>query len=232
MFTGGMIETAEADTAGPKEAPATAPETADEPNTINTALPVWHFMLIHLVPGSDVPRIIQGLNDWFQVEGIAARAIDWKKASAGFGITADVLRGVFIGAVLIVAFVAMIIMTNTLTVSVFERTSEIGTMRALGAQRKFVWTMLFAETLILTAVFGLIGISVGVLAVAGIRLLRLEAVDMITNTLYGGPVFQPSVNLKSVVFALASIIAIGVVSSLYPIRLALRIPPVRAIEVE
>ena len=53
--------------------------------------------------------------------------------------------------------VAVIIMMNTLVISVIERTGEIGTMRALGARKGFVWKMFLVETLTIAVVFGLIG---------------------------------------------------------------------------
>ncbi len=64
------------------------------------------------------------------------------------------IRIVFSVAILIVAIVAIIIIMNTLVISVIERTGEIGTMRALGAQKPFVWLMFLVETLTVTIVFG------------------------------------------------------------------------------
>jgi putative ABC transport system permease protein len=80
--------------------------------------------------------VIASLNLWFAQEGIDALAADWKAAAGPFASSIDVVRIVFNIAIIIVAVVAVIIMMNTLVISVIERTGEIGTMRALGAQKR------------------------------------------------------------------------------------------------
>ena len=52
-------------------------------------------------------------------------------------------------------------MTNTVMMSMFERTREIGTLRAVGWQRRRVMVMIFGESVLLGVLGGLIGCSVG-----------------------------------------------------------------------
>lgn len=107
----------------------------------------WHFILLRLEEESQTGTVIAKLNGWFTAEGIEARASDWKVASGGFGSLADTLQIVFNVLILIIAVVAIIIIMNTLVISVIERTGEIGTMRALGAQKQTVRRMFVFETL-------------------------------------------------------------------------------------
>ena len=61
---------------------------------------------------------------------------------------------------LLLAVPSLIAMLNTLTISVIERTREIGMIRAAGGTRKQVRTMVIAEALLLAAIgtaFGLLG---------------------------------------------------------------------------
>ena len=61
---------------------------------------------------------------------------------------------------MIIAFVSTLIIMNTLVISVTERLQEIGTMRAIGAQKMFVRKMILAETLILAVSSSLIGVAI------------------------------------------------------------------------
>ncbi|MEP7136920.1 MAG: FtsX-like permease family protein [Chloroflexota bacterium] len=61
---------------------------------------------------------------------------------------------------LVLAIPSLIAMINTLTIGVIERTREIGMLRAVGATRKQVRTMIVAEALLLSAIgtaFGILG---------------------------------------------------------------------------
>jgi ABC-type lipoprotein release transport system permease subunit len=193
---------------------------------------VWHFLLVRLSDSRRVEQVIGQLNLWFAEQGLAARAIDWKRASAGFGLLADILRLIFTGAILIVAVVAMVIIMNTLVVSVVERTTEIGTMRALGAHKSFVRAMLLVETLSITVVFGAAGIVLGVLILVVLNLLRIPATNMFLNALFGGPVLKARLAPLSVLSAVGVMALIGLLAHLYPVWIALRIQPVRAIQDE
>ena len=63
---------------------------------------------------------------------------------------------------LIIAAIIVLSISNTLTVSVLERTSEIGTMMALGAKRRTILRRFVAEGLVLGVVGGALGVAVGV----------------------------------------------------------------------
>jgi putative ABC transport system permease protein len=61
---------------------------------------------------------------------------------------------------LLLSVPSLIAMINTLTISVIERTREIGMIRAAGGTRKQVRTMVVAEALLLAAIgtaFGILG---------------------------------------------------------------------------
>jgi putative ABC transport system permease protein len=176
--------------------------------------------------------MIAQLNRWFTTEGIEARAVDWKVASGGFGSLADTIQIVFNVLILIIAVVAIIIIMNTLVISVIERTGEIGTMRALGAQKRTVRRMFVLETLSISVVFGMIGVAVGAITIGILNLTGLPAPNPFFEILFGGKVLHPALPLSSLLYALGIIVAIGIVASLYPVSVALRIQPVQAIQAE
>ena len=93
-------------------------------------------------------------------------------------------------------------MMNTLVISVIERTGEIGTMRALGAQKGYVRKMFLVETLTIAAVFGLIGAVVALGAVGLLNALHLKASNDFLKILFAGNVLNTSVSFASVIQSL------------------------------
>ena len=66
----------------------------------------------------------------------------------------DVARSVLYVAILIIFMVALVIINNALVMATLERVREIGTLRAIGAQRRFILAMLVIEALVVGVVFG------------------------------------------------------------------------------
>ena len=187
-------------------------------------------------PASRTPRrrpaTILSLNLWFAKEGIEAQAADWKAAAGPFSASIDVIRIVFNIAIIIVAVVAVIIMTNTLVISVIERTGEIGTMRALGAKKGFVRKMFLVETLAIAVVFGLIGTVVAFGAIGIINLAHIQATNAFLKILFAGNVLHPSLSASAVIWSLVLVSLVAIVAHLYPVSLALKVQPVRAMQTE
>jgi putative ABC transport system permease protein len=74
------------------------------------------------------------------------------------------VKAVFVGMYFMLAFLAfpsLIAMVNTLTISMLERTREIGMIRAMGGTRKQVRQMVVAEVLLLASVGTTFGILSG-----------------------------------------------------------------------
>jgi len=209
-------------------APATAVAASVAPKTGGS----WHFLLARLKDSRQTDAVIRDTNAWFSLQGIGARAGGWKVAAGPFAQSIDVIRIVFYVAILIVAIVAIIIMMNTLVISVMERTGEIGTMRALGAQKPYVWLMFLTETLAVTIVFGIIGIVIASGIVGIVNLMHLTAGNFFTQIIYGGKVLSLSVTPLSFLKTLLMVAGVGLVAHLYPVMVALKVPPVRAMQAE
>ncbi len=112
-------------------------------------------------------------------------------------------------------------MMNTMLMSVFERTREIGVLRALGWRRRRVVRMILAEALVQSLIGGLIGL---VLAAAMIALAR-QAPAM-AGLLSGG--MDPGTAAQAFVVALV----LGLVGGGYPAIRAARMAPLEAMRSE
>jgi len=88
------------------------------------------------------------------------------------------LLNVIYGFLSISIFVALFGITNTLSLSVYERTREIGLMRAIGTYRKQIRRMIFIESSIISIFGAVLGTSLGVFfAWSLIQALKDEGFD-------------------------------------------------------
>ena len=106
---------------------------------------------------------------------------------------------------------------NIMLVSVTERTREIGLRKAVGAQRRDILMQFLLESLVVSAVGGLLGILLGALT----TLLLAVAAGWTTAITPG-----------SVLLAFVFSAGIGVVFGLYPARKAARLNPIDALRYE
>jgi putative ABC transport system permease protein len=188
----------------------------------------WSYLLVKLSEKDDTTRVLKELNSFFDEAGIEARAWKWIEGAGSSAALAEMLQQVFNILMVIVAVVAVIIIMNTLVISVTERFGEIGTMRAIGAKRSFVRNLIIQETLLITVVFGAIGTAIGGLVLWAIRRAGIEAGSTFMQILLGSGVFRPSLSTAAVLVSLLVVSFVGLVSSLYPVSIALKISPLQA----
>ncbi len=137
---------------------------------------------------------------------------------------------VIIGVV--VAFILFLIVavgiTNTFRMVVYERTREIGTMRALGVQRRQARGLFLTEAVLLAA-----GATVAGLLLAGAGRLLLQSINWGTDTpffifLDNGRLSFP-VDPWFLAGYLASVVAVTLIAALFPANRAARQDPAAAL---
>jgi putative ABC transport system permease protein len=107
---------------------------------------------------------------------------------------------------------------NTLVLTVFERTREIGMLRAIGMTRRQVRRMVRHESVITALIGAAIGIALGIVLAA----LLIARIDFIVLSL---PVGQ------LVIFAVAAIV-VGIIAAIFPARRAARLNVLEALQYE
>ena len=162
------------------------------------------------------------------VPGLGIKIARWDAASGFYAQISSALQAfIFLATALIFLVVTMIFM-NTLIINVVERTAEIGTMRAMGADKSFVRGVFLAETLILNigAALAAIAVSVLLLAVFGSKGVPLP--ETVSQFLRGGGPLALQIGPFPFVLALAVVVAVSVLATIYPVKVASSITPLKA----
>jgi ABC-type lipoprotein release transport system permease subunit len=184
----------------------------------------WNFLVIQDSPGSPT---VETLKSALAAQPVQVR--DWRETAGGNAQIAWFLRVVFNLGLLFIAVVSCLILVNSLSLSILERTKEIGTMRALGAERGFVGGLIAWETVLVVVGMGAVGIVAGSLAVVGVSAAHLKLSNVYFASLFGSGQLSLSLSWASVLEHLALTVALGLVSVIVPVRRAVSIEPVKAI---
>jgi putative ABC transport system permease protein len=125
--------------------------------------------------------------------------------------------------------IAVLGMFNTLTISLLERTREIGLMIVLGARKADIFRLLIAEALLLAVLGCLVGI-------AGAWVLG-SSINMFLTHLATSRGVPESINIFSVslllvIATLALAVIVGLLVALFPAKRASRINPIDALRYE
>ena len=106
---------------------------------------------------------------------------------------------------------------NTMLMSVFERTREIGVLKAVGWSDRKILTMIVGESLVITIVSAIIGSVIGFLACT-----------LLGPQMGISPLFTPKIFIQA--FGIA--IIVGIIGGLYPAIKAVKLPPTEALRYE
>lgn len=129
--------------------------------------------------------------------------------------------GIFTGFIGAVAAISLLVggigVMNIMLVSVTERTREIGIRKSIGANTNVILIQFLTESVILSLIGGIIGMTVGIVA--------SELIGMIVNV-------TPSISLTVVLGAILFSSAVGIVFGVYPAKQAAKLDPIEALRYE
>jgi putative ABC transport system permease protein len=176
-------------------------------------------------PDADAAPIAASLDRLFARENIAAEAHTWEE-----------MGGPFIGGVLLTRFIASITdvvmaiivaagVMNTALMAVFERTREVGTLRAVGARRaRVLWIFLIEAGLIgLFGAAGGAGLGAGLVAFFG--RFGIPAFSEAQRYSYGGDYLFPVLNAADLAAVPAVMLVVCVLAGFGPAVMAARMRP-------
>jgi putative ABC transport system permease protein len=139
-------------------------------------------------------------------------------AARGFVANLSARIGAAAGPISLMALLAaIVVVTNTILVSVTQRTREIGVRRAVGAPRQQIMREVLAESALVAIVGGVAGTVVAVVLVT----LLASALG-----------FPLGVHASTVAWSLAASALSGIVAGWYPARRAVRLDVIAAIRAD
>jgi putative ABC transport system permease protein len=143
-------------------------------------------------------------------EGRAMVAAELLRSSQGF----RVVQAMSWGTSFLALLVGILGVMNTMLMTVFERTHEIGILLALGWKRRRIVRMVLWESALLGLLGGIAGIALGA---AGLKILEL------TTALHG--LLEPDLSARLLLTSVAIAVIVGVISGLYPAWRSSRLTP-------
>lgn len=205
-------------------------ETAE----VDPDLGAYNLVFVKLKRGVDRHEAVEMMNALFKEKQLDAQAMPWDVAAGSIAKMMDIAGIVMNVGIIMIFFVAIIIIINTLNMAAMERSSEIGMMRAVGAQKSFIAKMFAVETTVISFLFGGTGIIIGailVLILDGANITASSRMDFMTM-LFGGDKYQPLLSVGTIILGILELGVVTVLSMLFPIRLAKKITPLDAISRE
>ena len=171
---------------------------------------------VKVTDNANVTDVSQAIQNAYPNQLTATTAADQaNRINQGLGFintasTAISLLAIIIGGIGII---------NVMIMSVYERTREIGVLKAVGWKSRRILTMILGESIILTLTAAVVGIIMGVVGV--------EVLLAVT-----GAGFKPELTLNILLRALGIAFLVGIIGGLYPAYRASRLAPTEALRYE
>ncbi len=175
-----------------------------------------HFIYVKIDNNADLKTVAQTVEKAYPTELTTISSLeDFQRANDGLN-TIDT-------AAMAISLLAIVIggigIINTMMMSVFERTREIGVLKAMGWKNRRVLGMILGESIVLTALAGIVGILLGVIGINII--IKMAGLSLLL-------VFTPSIAFKAMIIA----IVVGLIGGVYPAIRASRLQPTEALRYE
>ena len=206
-------------------------------NVFNDSTPIiysdvtnWHFIVVRLHEDGNINSIIRQINRWAKQNDYPIEAVNWRIAAGPTAQYVYWLRIVFLIGVFVVLFAGLIVVTNTLVINVLDRTKEIGTMRALGANKRNVVFLCMSETLILSVISAFLSLFISFFVILIMRKFPITLNNLFFEQLFGSKKLIPELTISNVGFGFLVSLIIGLTSWIMPVIEALKILPIKAMK--
>ena len=142
-------------------------------------------------------------NQWPMVSAQTQKAMIEK-----FSDVMGMVEAANVGLSTVALLIGILFILSTMIMAVGERVKEIGTMRAIGVHRRFIFQMVITESLITSLIAGVIGCISG-------YLLSL-IITFVLSEFVGLTYFAPMVSARIFLTGICIAIVVGALAGLYP----------------
>lgn len=153
----------------------------------------------------DVPRISQAVDSMFINTDAPTKTESEREFAMSFQTMYGGVKQFMYGIIAAITFSLLLVMANTMAMTVRERTKEVGMLKALGFQRGTIARLFVSEALLVALVGGLIGVGGTMLLYRSIDfslyIPNVQTFKPTTETLAGALIVSVLVGLASVVYS-------------------------------
>jgi ABC-type lipoprotein release transport system permease subunit len=187
----------------------------------------WNFIIIRLKDNKFTSAFINSLNEKLKSSGITA--VNWRTSAGTSAIYMLLIQRLFNIGIFLISIAGAIAAVNIHLISVFRRTREIGTLRAIGASNNYIRSLILTENITIAITAGILGILGGVAFSGFIDGKSLDISNNLILSMLGGSVLHMDFLPYIAVFSLLMAIFLGFAASLYPLEAAVKIEPMDAV---
>lgn len=185
-------------------------------------------ILIVLDNTEDVKTVVPLIEDIIEEKGLDLELRTWDKLTEFYHKVVNLYDGIFGVMNAIIGIIVFFSIANTMSMSVFERVNEIGTLRAIGTTRWNITKLFLVEGVLIGVMGGLIGVIMGCVVAQIINLnggIQIAPPPGMTVGFTTEILIVPEVLL----YAFSLTLIVSVLSSLYPAIKASRLKIVDAL---
>jgi len=178
-------------------------------------------LVVMLDRTDDTVSVKKKLDRLFSEKGLDLEVKTWDTLNDFYTKTVDLFNRLFLILKIVIAIIAILSIFNTMNMAAIERTSEIGTLMAIGSRRRGVLKLFLYEGLMLGTIGGVIGVIAGVgvtsfIAYVGIPMPPAPGTAITWFS-------EPIIVWSGLIFAFFLSIITALISSLYPAYKASRL---------
>ena len=185
-------------------------------------------IIILLDKTEEVPTVVPLIQKVIEDKGLDLELQTWDKLADFYHKVVNLYEGIFDVMKVIIGIIVFFSIANTMSMSIFERTKEIGTLRAIGTTRWGITKLFLVEGVLIGFIGAALGIIGGILAAKLINLaggIEITPPPGMTVSFVNMILIVPKVLLYSFVLT----VTVSVLSSVYPAIKASRLKIVDAI---
>ncbi len=186
------------------------------------------FIVLRLTNSNLIDKVAEDLNKTFANKDLSYKAISYIESSSSLGGYISLANIIISTIIFIIQIISIIIITNSILTGVMDRTNEIGTMRAIGANKSYIFKLLLGESFIISVVSSIIGAIIGLIIILIVGLFGIQATDIITTMLFGGSKLYLEADILGLLFSFVLIVVVSLISTIYPLIFSTKITPLEA----
>lgn len=173
-------------------------------------------------------EVAMRLNSMFNEQKLDLELKKWDELATFYHAVVRLYTNIFSVLYAIIAVIVFLGIFNTMTMSVFERIREVGTLRAIGTKKIIIQTLFLCEGFLIGLIGGALGVATGVIVAKIINLCGGIYTPPPPGMAVGYSaliLIVPNVLIRSYILS----IIVSIVSSLYPAYRAARLNIVEAL---